>query len=392
MDGNLVLDVHLVKLIDATDAVVRQHERTRLNSKLIVLRLFHHRCCQASSSGGLAGGIHSSGQEAGHILQDLGLGTRWVAHDANVDVATQGYALARVLVHPTKQHQQHCLLDGVVAPHAGHHAARQLQVHLWIVLHSQDFIRMPGVKLIQHLHGAQVIVSPDVHHARLDIIGHNGVGDEHEAVRHLTCTKRLHREALASSPLGNPPSALAAAQRPYIWHHHQRARGHNLVAGFGLLHLGMADNDIYGAWQAAARHLPWVLLDFDALPVHKYTLLAHKAPCLAVTACGVGADDGLGVLELLLDVTDCCGAVQTAEGPQVQFRPHFTSSCDRAGETGQHTHFLYPQVPQLVALNHVDNGDIELLVTAILLPRVLWLHLPDNKLHSLAQGGLQAVV
>eukprot|EP00983_Pelagomonas_calceolata_P054463 1143696-Pelagomonas_calceolata.AAC.2 len=32
---------------------------------------------------------------------------------------------------------------------------------------------------------------------RLDIIGHNGVGDEHEAVRHLTCTKRLHREALA---------------------------------------------------------------------------------------------------------------------------------------------------------------------------------------------------
>eukprot|EP00983_Pelagomonas_calceolata_P054466 1143696-Pelagomonas_calceolata.AAC.5 len=63
----LVLDVHLVKLIDATDAVVRQHERTRLNSKLIVLRLFHHRCCQASSSGGLAGGIHSSGQEAGHI-------------------------------------------------------------------------------------------------------------------------------------------------------------------------------------------------------------------------------------------------------------------------------------------------------------------------------------
>eukprot|EP00983_Pelagomonas_calceolata_P054465 1143696-Pelagomonas_calceolata.AAC.4 len=73
-----------------------------------------------------------------NALQDLGLGTRWVAHDANVDVATQGYALARVLVHPTKQHQQHCLLDGVVAPHAGHHAARQLQVHLSAcVKHSQ---------------------------------------------------------------------------------------------------------------------------------------------------------------------------------------------------------------------------------------------------------------
>eukprot|EP00967_Tisochrysis_lutea_P135600 scaffold240898_cov32-Tisochrysis_lutea.AAC.1 len=89
----------------------------------------------------------------------------------------------------------------------------------------------------------------------------------------------------------------------------------------------MADNDIYGAWQAAARHLPWVLLDFDALPVHKYTLLAHKAPCLAVTACGVGADDGLGVLELLLDVTDLCVCALRST-----FHQAFNSNQNRCGQ------------------------------------------------------------
>jgi hypothetical protein len=34
---HLVLDVHLVKLVDAADAVVRQHQRARLDAKLVAL-------------------------------------------------------------------------------------------------------------------------------------------------------------------------------------------------------------------------------------------------------------------------------------------------------------------------------------------------------------------
>jgi hypothetical protein len=39
VDGYLVRDVHLVKLIDAADTVVSQHQGTSLDRKLIVLRL-----------------------------------------------------------------------------------------------------------------------------------------------------------------------------------------------------------------------------------------------------------------------------------------------------------------------------------------------------------------
>jgi len=61
-------------------------------------------------------------------------------------------------------------------------------------------------------------------------------------------------------------------------------------------------DDIHGTRQAPSWHLPRVLLHFDALPVHKHALVTHKVPGLAVAARGVGADDGLRVLELLLDV------------------------------------------------------------------------------------------
>jgi hypothetical protein len=39
VDGHLVRHIHLVKLINAADAVVSKHQGTSLNGKLIVLRL-----------------------------------------------------------------------------------------------------------------------------------------------------------------------------------------------------------------------------------------------------------------------------------------------------------------------------------------------------------------
>ena len=41
MDGHLILDVHLVKFINAADAIVCQHQSTCLNAELIVVRILH---------------------------------------------------------------------------------------------------------------------------------------------------------------------------------------------------------------------------------------------------------------------------------------------------------------------------------------------------------------
>lgn len=50
-------------------------------------------------------------QESVHVLQELALGGGRVAHDANVDVAPQLYALPRLLVDPAEQHQQDAALN-----------------------------------------------------------------------------------------------------------------------------------------------------------------------------------------------------------------------------------------------------------------------------------------
>ena len=39
VDGHLVLHVHLVKLVDAADAVVRQHQRARLDAEVVAVGL-----------------------------------------------------------------------------------------------------------------------------------------------------------------------------------------------------------------------------------------------------------------------------------------------------------------------------------------------------------------
>ena len=41
MDSNLVLDVHLIKFINAADAIVCQHQSTCLNAELIAVCILH---------------------------------------------------------------------------------------------------------------------------------------------------------------------------------------------------------------------------------------------------------------------------------------------------------------------------------------------------------------
>ena len=53
VNGNLVLDIHLVELIDAADAMVCKHQRTSLNAKLACLVVFAYRGGQAGRIRGL---------------------------------------------------------------------------------------------------------------------------------------------------------------------------------------------------------------------------------------------------------------------------------------------------------------------------------------------------
>jgi hypothetical protein len=65
--AHLVLDVHLVKLVDAADPVICQHQRSRLNAKLARLGLLCHAGCQTRRRTGLAGSVDGAGQETRHV-------------------------------------------------------------------------------------------------------------------------------------------------------------------------------------------------------------------------------------------------------------------------------------------------------------------------------------
>ncbi len=47
MDSDLILDVHLVKFINAADAIVCQHQSTCLNAELVAVRILHHQPSQS---------------------------------------------------------------------------------------------------------------------------------------------------------------------------------------------------------------------------------------------------------------------------------------------------------------------------------------------------------
>ena len=91
--SHLVLDVHLVKLVDAADAVVRQHQRARLDPVLASLVVPHHAGSQPRSAAALAAGVDGTRKKGRHILEHLALGSGRVADDRDVDVAAQLDAL-----------------------------------------------------------------------------------------------------------------------------------------------------------------------------------------------------------------------------------------------------------------------------------------------------------
>ena len=103
--------VHLVKLIDTTDAVVAQHQRARLQTQFARLRVARHAHGEAGGGGGAAGGVDGARRDGVDVLEELGLGGGGVAHDADVDVAADGAAVGRVLVDAADELEEDTALD-----------------------------------------------------------------------------------------------------------------------------------------------------------------------------------------------------------------------------------------------------------------------------------------
>mmetsp|Transcript_2185 Transcript_2185/g.6453 ORF Transcript_2185/g.6453 Transcript_2185/m.6453 type:complete len:575 (+) Transcript_2185:7-1731(+) len=123
---------HLVELVDAANAAVRQHKRTRLQHCLLGVGVLADVRREANSARAAARGIDPARRNLVYVRQQLRLGRAWVAHEQHVDLAAPPPAAAprEVLVCAAEELAQDALLDVVQAEHRGRHRARQRLVDI----------------------------------------------------------------------------------------------------------------------------------------------------------------------------------------------------------------------------------------------------------------------
>lgn len=102
---------HLVKFVNAADAVVAEHQGSSLQDQLPGLRVLHHVCGEAHGAGALPRRVLASGHQVVDVLQQLGLAGAGVSTQEDVDfsaeVSTAG--LAEVLPSAAEELQQDAL-------------------------------------------------------------------------------------------------------------------------------------------------------------------------------------------------------------------------------------------------------------------------------------------
>lgn len=102
---------HLVELVDAADAVVAQHKRTRLQHQLPGLWVLHHVGGETDCAGAFSWRVLATGHQVVHVLQQLRLAGTRVSTEQDVDLCTEvtTASLAEVFARPSKELQQDAL-------------------------------------------------------------------------------------------------------------------------------------------------------------------------------------------------------------------------------------------------------------------------------------------
>mmetsp|Transcript_15461 Transcript_15461/g.44730 ORF Transcript_15461/g.44730 Transcript_15461/m.44730 type:complete len:284 (+) Transcript_15461:1245-2096(+) len=150
MNGYLIVGVHLIELINATDAIIGKHKGSSFDAELASVLITsdgrRETCCTRC----LAGSVNrSAGEERVHVLEELRLGRRGITNDTHVDIATQTNALGSCLVHPAKKHKKNTTLDLVVTKRTRADRGDHLIVKLRTGLHPADLLSL----VLRELHG-----------------------------------------------------------------------------------------------------------------------------------------------------------------------------------------------------------------------------------------------
>jgi hypothetical protein len=126
---------HLVELVDATDATVRQDQRPGLEHVVASVRVLGHERSQADRGGALPGGVDPTGRDLVHVVEQLRLGGARVADQHHVELpARVDHVFRRVgagfVVGAPEELAQDALFDVVELPDRGCQRLHQVVVDL----------------------------------------------------------------------------------------------------------------------------------------------------------------------------------------------------------------------------------------------------------------------
>mmetsp|Transcript_11421 Transcript_11421/g.28919 ORF Transcript_11421/g.28919 Transcript_11421/m.28919 type:complete len:525 (-) Transcript_11421:282-1856(-) len=353
VDRDLVLLIHLVKLIDAANAIIRQHQRPGFDAELAGLVILTNARCKSRRGRGTTRGVHGPRHEPGGVLEELTLGAGGITDHAHVDVPAQRDPLLGLLVDAAKNLEQHAGLDMQMPGDRGRDGRHEFLVEPRRGFHRVDLLPLLGREALQHGSAGIKLLAVVVDlRARGEAIPRAHVaGEEHRAVVQLADAKlaliraddAVHADAAVAAALALVGLVADGGERACLGNDDEGAGEDAAVAGLCELDDVVADDDVHGARHGARGNFVGVFLDADLLPVDKDGLLRDEDPVGAVEA--GGARLGLGVLELLLDVGVLGVAIPAGKKRGDQLGPHLRGPRHGRAKTRQRANLLALDLP-----------------------------------------------
>mmetsp|Transcript_19469 Transcript_19469/g.34720 ORF Transcript_19469/g.34720 Transcript_19469/m.34720 type:complete len:374 (+) Transcript_19469:648-1769(+) len=101
MDGNAILHVHLVKLVNANNTAIGQNHGATFQGEPVAVT--DDGSCETCSAAAFATGVHSNWSCLVGKLQELTLGSAWVSEEKHVDVASHASSVREALARASEE-------------------------------------------------------------------------------------------------------------------------------------------------------------------------------------------------------------------------------------------------------------------------------------------------
>ena len=337
VNSYLILDVHLIKLIDTANSVICKHQGTCFNAKLSCFGILTHRRGQTSSIWGLTTTVNCTGQKLADVLEELRLGCCRISNDANIQITSELYSICSVFFNTTKELEENSFFHIKMTPNTGCNRFSQLCVEIFLILHEDNcvllllselvkvlFFLFSFIIVIIHLLEREAGVRREIwtgeeNHLETQIL-HTGTIEARKAVHGTICTiLTLHSVSVHIWAL---LTLARFHQLDNIWHNDKSSGEDCAITWLCLVNCVATKNYIDRTWHGACWNVSRELLQSQFLPVHIYTFWMLKDKLFA-EATVILAPNWLCIFILLLDSLSQLHASFAHKWANLQFWLHF---------------------------------------------------------------------